>query len=677
MAALSCWALLNLVEKSLVNYEWRRFLALFLHVFIVVIPTGWLVFAARYAGRDGWLTHPMWAVLCIEPVLTLVLVATNGFHGLIHAATEMRDDGPFAVMAITHGRFFYVAAAYSYLLFLAGAAFLVSAVGREPGRSAGRIAVVLAAMLVPVLGNVAYVFHLQPRRLTDLTPVYFAFPGLAAAWLLFRIRVFDIRPIARDFVLDCLDDAVFVLDGRLRVLDANLAARSLVKHPARLRNQLLGAALPELSAYLPVRAGPEGIAAEVCIRTGGIERAWDMQISPLIDGGVTIGSLVRLSDVTRRQTLQEELKQQAWRLTEADQRKDEFLAILGHELRNPLAPIVSALEILKNSSGSPSEEVRHTLERQVGQLSRLVDDLLDVSRIASGKIQVRTELVQLAQVIESAVETSRPLIDARKHRLTVSLPSEPVWLEADPVRLAQVFSNLLNNAAKYTDIGGRVWVTAERQSTRVVVHVSDTGIGMSREMLTRAFDLFAQDDRSLEHSQGGLGIGLTLVQKLVRLHGGSIEVHSDGPGKGSEFVLSLPVLATPPFSAVDVRREAKTHSARRILVVDDNVDAAEALASFLTMFGHQTFTAYNGIDAVTSATTHRPDAVLLDINMPGMGGYELARRLRQQPGFDDVLLVAMTGYGQDEDRRRSHEAGIDHHFLKPVDVDALQAVLAK
>jgi signal transduction histidine kinase len=679
MVALAAWALVNLVEKSLCNLVWRRAVSLSVYLFIVVVPGAWLVFAARFARRDRWLTRRTLALLCVEPAVILALALTNAYHGLIHAATAVSTDGPYIVVTITHGLFFYVNAAYNYVLFALGAVLLVAAVARQPGRSWGRVAVVLGAMLVPVLGNIAYVFHLQPRRLTDLTPIYFTAPGLAAAWMLFRFRVFAVFPIARDFILDCLDDPVFVLDTRSRILDANPAARALLGDPGRIRKRPLGLVLPELARYVTPQAGAGARATEVRLGQPGKERWWDLAVLPLVDDGVTIGRLVRLTDVTERCRLQEELRQQARQLREADQRKDHFLAVLGHELRNPLAPILATLQILKrsNPSAAPFGPAHETLQRQVQQLVRLVDDLLDVSRITTGKIQLRTEPVELAGAVATALETSRPLLESRKHDFMLALPPEPVWLEADPTRLAQVFSNLLNNAAKYTEPGGQVWLTAQRQAGVVVVRVKDTGIGMSREMLARAFDPFAQDDRSLDSAQGGLGIGLTLVRALVGLHGGSVQVFSKGPGKGSEFVIHLPALAGPPPARQATRPAPRAVPARRILVVDDNVDGAEALAKLLGLSGHQTFTAYDGREALAAARLHRPDAVLLDIAMPGMDGYELARRLRQEAGLADVLLVALTGFGQDEDRRRSREANIDHHLVKPVDPDVLQRLLAR
>ncbi len=801
MAALSGWALVNLVEKSLVQHDLRRTVSAFVYVFIVTVPGAWLVFAARFSRQDRWLPPRVVPLLFIEPLLILVLAFTGRYHGLLYSATEMKTEGAFVVMAITHGPFFYVNAAYTYLLFTTGAVLLVLRVARQPDRNVGRFALVLGAMLVPLLGNIAYVCHLQPHRLTDLTPVYFAVPGLASAWLLFRVRIFDVLPIARDFVLDSLDDAIFVLDTHFRVLDANLAARALFPEPQPLQRRRLADTLPELGRYLPAQASSISSANEIQLSTKGTERFWDMHLSPLIDHGATIGVLVRLTDITERKRaeearsqlaaivessedaiigqtldgiivswnpgaerlygytaaevlgrpfdlllppespnrlplimkrlgqgermelsdvrhrgkdgrlvdvslclspikdaagavtgasaicrditerkyLEEQLQQQAEQLTQADRRKDEFLAMLAHELRNPLAPLRNALEMMKLSgaAGPQLEPTRQMMERQVQQLVRLVDDLLDVSRITHGKIQLHKEPVELATVVAQALETSRTLLDARKQQLTVSLPSEPLWLDADLTRLAQVMGNLLNNAAKYTEEGGQIWLTAQRERNEVVIRVKDTGIGMTREMLKVAFDLFAQADRSLDRSQGGLGIGLTLVRRLVQLHGGSVQALSDGPGRGSEFVVRLPLLVQtrPPLQAPEAPTGPRP--SRRILVVDDNVDAAESLALILRMAGHEVRTAYRGPTALEAARTFQPEVVLLDIGMPGMDGYDLARRLRQERGLQKVLLVALTGYGQEEDRRLSWSASIDFHLVKPVEHEALQSLLAR
>jgi two-component system CheB/CheR fusion protein len=332
---------------------------------------------------------------------------------------------------------------------------------------------------------------------------------------------------------------------------------------------------------------------------------------------------------------------------------------------------------MSGATGPLLETARQMMERQVHQLVRLVDDLLDVSRITRGKIQLRKEPVELETVVSHALETCRSLLDARRQELTVSLPPEPLWLEADRARLTQVLANLLNNAAKFTEEGGHVWLTAERRDNEVVLRVRDTGMGMTQEMLTSAFDLFAQADHSLERSQGGLGIGLTLVRNLVQMHGGSVQAFSDGPGKGSEFVIRLPALRTArPVVQAAAGGEGPTPS-RRILLVDDNVDATESLAVILRTSGHEVRTAYRAPAALEAARAFRPEVVLLDIGMPGMDGYEMARRLRQERGLENVLLVALTGYGQEEDRRRSREAAIDHHLVKPVDPEELRALLTR
>jgi PAS domain S-box-containing protein len=369
-------------------------------------------------------------------------------------------------------------------------------------------------------------------------------------------------------------------------------------------------------------------------------------------------------------------------LKESDRRKDEFLAILAHELRNPLAPIRNAVQIYR-AKGLPVPELQwatEVIDRQVHQMTRLVDDLLDVSRITKGKIELRKERVELAVVVNSAVEASRPLIEKWGHELTVTIPPQPIQLEADPIRMVQVLSNLLNNAAKYMDQGGRIWVIAERQSDHVLIRVKDTGIGIPTETLPRIFDMFTQVDHSLKRSEGGLGIGLTLVQRLVEMHGGTVEARSDGPGKGSEFVVRLAVAVEvkgqgPQGAACD-REKGAASARRRILVVDDNRDAADSLGMLLLMMGNEVYTAHDGLEAVGAAAAFQPDVVLLDLGLPKLNGYEAARRIREQDGGTDIVLVAVTGLGQEEDRRRSKEAGFDHHMTKPVEFAALQKLLA-
>ncbi len=365
---------------------------------------------------------------------------------------------------------------------------------------------------------------------------------------------------------------------------------------------------------------------------------------------------------------------------ELSHQKDAFLAILAHELRNPLAPLSNSLEVLRLTEVDPEllAQTRGVMERQVRQMVRLVDDLMDVSRITRGKIELRPERIELAAVIESAVETARPLIAASGHELTVALPPDPVFLDADPSRLAQVFSNLLNNAAKYTEPAGHIRLTAERRESEVVVEVQDTGIGISRHMLPRIFDIFTQGDRSLERAQGGLGIGLSIVRGVVELHGGSVAAHSDGPGRGSKLTVRLPVLAPAhEIRTAEGDREPPAAPARyRILVADDNEDSVESLALLLTLRGSEVRTARDGWEAVAAAAAFGPDIVLLDIGMPRLNGYEAARRIRKQGRGERMVLIALTGWGQKEDRQRSTAAGFDFHLVKPVDFAALEQLLA-
>jgi len=365
-------------------------------------------------------------------------------------------------------------------------------------------------------------------------------------------------------------------------------------------------------------------------------------------------------------------------LKEADRRKDEFLATLAHELRTPLAPIHNALEILRLSDREGSvRNVYEMMGRQVNHMVRLVDDLMEVSRITRGKLDLRKERVELAAVVGSAVETTRPLIDGAGHLLTVDLGGEPLELDADPVRLAQVFANLLNNAAKYTGNGGQITLRAERRDSHVVVSVRDNGAGIRSEVLPNVFEPFVQGERSYTRSQGGLGIGLTLARSIVVLHGGTIEARSAGLGQGSEFIVRLPLLQpVAQAPAVESRRPATRIAGQRILVVDDNVDAAESLGALLRCLGAEVFTVHDGPAALEALRTEEPCAAVLDIGMPGMDGYEVARRVRAGPRGEDIQLIALTGWGNDEDRRRSREAGIDHHLVKPVDLNVLESLLA-
>jgi PAS domain S-box-containing protein len=386
-------------------------------------------------------------------------------------------------------------------------------------------------------------------------------------------------------------------------------------------------------------------------------------------------------DITERRGLEEELRRRAEELVAADRRKDQFLAMLAHELRNPLAPIRNSVELMRQAENfDPSFQAsREMVERQVKHLARLVDDLLDVSRITHGNIRLRKEGVDLGTILHRAVEANRSLIDARNHRLELRLPAEPVRLEADPTRLEQIFSNLLNNAAKYTMPGGQIWLTAALEEGEAVVRVRDTGIGVPPDVLGRVFEPFVQSDGSLARSEGGLGIGLTLARSLVEMHGGTVEAHSAGLGQGSEFVVRLPARAAIPSElpgAVPEPQPAAPARGVRVLVVEDNVDAAESLAALLRLWNHDVQVVHDGLEALEAAREQRPEVVLLDIGLPGLDGYQVAQRLREDVGLDHALLVAMTGYGQPEDRRRSREAGIHHHFVKPVEPEVLRNLLA-
>jgi PAS domain S-box-containing protein len=393
-----------------------------------------------------------------------------------------------------------------------------------------------------------------------------------------------------------------------------------------------------------------------------------------------------IRDITERSRLQRQTQEQATALADMDRRKDEFLAMLGHELRNPLAPIVNAALLLRlhinrdrlNGIENPVlAQSASIIERQAGQLALLVDELLEVSRITTGRIQLHREPIAFGAVVEHAVSTVRSLIEQRKHEVTLSLPTEAIWLNADAARLEQVLVNLLANAAKYTDNSGHIWVTLQKEETVAVLRVKDTGVGIAPEILPRIFDLFTQTKQSLDRSQGGLGIGLALVQRLVELHGGMVEATST-VGQGSEFVVRLPVVLPPERQSVPPPAEEaeQPRPSLRVLVVDDNVDTVTTLAMLVRESGYDVRTAYDGSTVLEAALDYRPNVVLLDIGLPGMNGYEVAKQIRQQPALKNLVLVAMTGYGQESDRKSSHDAGFDHHLVKPADFPKVLKILA-
>ena len=385
-----------------------------------------------------------------------------------------------------------------------------------------------------------------------------------------------------------------------------------------------------------------------------------------------------LVSATRQHELTELAELLSTKLQAAVRARDHFLAILSHELRNPLAAFSSGLQLLKLTAGDHvvAEHCREMMERQLKQIVRLVDDLLDVSRIRTGKLELHKERVELASVVRDAVEASRALIDGRGHELTVELPPCPVLLYADPTRLAQVFLNLLNNAAKYSELCRTIRLTARVDGSEVEVSIRDHGIGIPADKLPHIFDAFVQVDTSWQRTQGGMGIGLSLVKEFVELHGGRVEVRSEGLGQGSEFLVRLPLAAEAAAEPI-VAAESPRGPGRRILVVDDNSDAAEALAMMLRIMGHETRTANDGEAAVTAAAEFQPALILMDLGMPKMDGYEAARRIRAQMSKAELFIVALTGWGAEVDRQRTHEAGFHQHLVKPVNLDALTKLLAE
>jgi PAS domain S-box-containing protein len=410
------------------------------------------------------------------------------------------------------------------------------------------------------------------------------------------------------------------------------------------------------------------------ISKDGRERSIEDSAAPI--KGVTgeiAGAVMVFHDVTERRRAESSLK-------DADRRKDEFLATLAHELRNPLAPICNGLKILELAGDdvAMAENARSMMDQALNQMMRLVEDLLDASRITTGKLQLRKERLELAAVVQSAVDTSRSLIDERGHNLTVTLPAEAIWLDGDPTRLAQVFANLLNNAAKYSETSGQIALTAEWEGDEVTVRVTDTGIGIPADDLPRIFEIFAQVDTTLERSQGGLGIGLSLAKGLVEMHGGKIEAHSKGIGMGSEFAVHLPISVTELALAAQSESPKLSTSAKcRILIVDDNLLGSKSTATVLRAMGHELAVARDGIEGMECAQTFEPDVILLDIGLPRLNGLEVARRIRQKTWGKSVVLIAITGYGQEEDRRRSLEAGFDHHMVKPINFTELTNKLSE
>jgi PAS domain S-box-containing protein len=496
-------------------------------------------------------------------------------------------------------------------------------------------------------------------------------------------------------IVESSDDAIIGKDLNGTITAWNRGAQEIFGYTAaEITGQSIMRLIPperqaeEAEILARVRKGEKVVHFETVRRAkNGALLDVSLTVSPVLGAdGRIIGASKIARDITERKRTDAALK-------DADRRKDEFLATLAHELRNPLAPIRNALQVMWFAGDRKVMEEAHSMvERQLAQMVRLVDDLLDVNRISRGTLQLRREPVELAGIVQNAVETARPLIEAGRHQLTVDLPLEPVRLSADSLRLTQVLLNLLNNASKYTPRGGHIWLTArivdanahanERSQAggEVVITLRDDGIGIPTDMLERVFTMFAQIDNALDRAQGGLGVGLSLVKQLVELHGGSVTARSAGPGQGSEFELRLPLLGNDaPAAAGPAAAPAATSPAapRRILVIDDNQDSADSSALVLELMGHETTAAYSGEQGLEVAARFHPEVMLLDIGLPGISGYEVAKRVRDADWGREVILIAVTGWGQEDDRRKSAEAGFNHHLVKPIDTVELVALLDK
>jgi len=483
------------------------------------------------------------------------------------------------------------------------------------------------------------------------------------------------------------DIAVVLIDVHMPDLDGFELAQMIHQHPRHQRAALIFVSAVHMTDIDRLRGYEVGGVDYVSVPI--VPEILRARVSVFADLYRKTQQLEQLNEELERRVSErtsaleastERLRESEDALRETDRRKDEFLAMLAHELRNPLAPIRNSVEYLRmRAEEDPSVRWSHdVIDRQIDHLTRLVDDLLDVSRITRGRLEIRRERSDLGEILRGAVDTIQASIQERGQTLHVSLTQETVWVNADVVRMTQIFLNLLDNASKFTPEGGTIWLRSERAGEDAVVRLKDTGAGITNEELPQLFQMFYQIRRSSTGSQGGLGIGLALVRRLVELHGGSVEASSEGHEQGAEFVVRLPALAgmAPAESNGTPHAEVATPAARRVLVVDDNVDSAESLAMLLRLGGHEIETAYDGFQAVAAAERFLPDLILLDIGLPGMDGYEVATRIRESSAGRELVLIAVTGWGQEEDRRRSREAGFDAHLTKPVDMAALVRLIA-
>jgi signal transduction histidine kinase len=662
MTAIAGWTLVNLVEKSLVAYELRRAVSTFVYVFIVTVPGAWFAFALRFSRQERWLPRWSFSLLLVEPVLELLLVFTDHWHGLFRSSTEMSTSGPYAIMVIRHGLFFWVNAAYTYLLFGLGAVFLLVGLTRRPEGTAGRLVVLLVGMLVPVLGNAAYVCGLQPEGLTDLTPVYFAFSGLAAAWLLFRVRIFDVLPIARDRVLDCLSDAVLVLDTRMRILDANPAARALLPNPC-VRGRPLVEVFPELAQLAATLAGSADLHTEMQSLRGGKTIFWDVHVQPILDLDDKIGVLIRLTDVTERKRA--EAEQRAFEEKLRHTQKRESLGVMAggiaHDFNNLLTVIIGNAELARGQvgPGSPAAPFLRDAVKAADWAAALTRQMLTYAgkaRFFSARVSLTTLIGGIGDLLRSAV--------SRQANLEFDLLGDLPPLLGDPAQLRQLVMNLVTNASealagqagsicvrtrlaevKAEDLATAAFNAGVTPGPHLLLEVADTGSGMDGATLARIFEPF------FTTKAVGRGLGLPVVLGIVRAHGGAIFVHSE-VGAGTQIRVVLPPAGPPPD--VSPPRPTVLDAGQRprftgtILVVDDEDHVRRVAEQYLRQDGFRVLTAADGADGLRTYQQNAGEieVVLLDMTMPVLSGAAVYRRLRELNPHLAIILTS--GYDEEE-----------------------------
>ena len=706
LSALAWWALTAAAGRASSTLETKLLWAQLEYLGVEAVPLLWFVFTLRFTGRDRWLTPARLTLLAAVPAIVVGLAWTNAWHGLLWRSTVIVDVGGHPMLRVAYGPAGWLNVILAYGLMLSGVINVVAAFWNTPGFYTPQVAVLLLSAVAPWVANALYMANVE---VADLTPIAFTVTALGATWALARLHLLDLIPVARALIIDNLRDAVFVIDTGGRIIDANRAGCGLIGLNGSCIGERLTAVLPELEAA--------STANELRRGEGATARIYEVTDTPLALGSHRhAGRLLVVRDATERrraeerlraahselearvrertvelaqanaalrtendarQRLEIELRERLEELRREDTQKNAFLATLAHELRNPLAPISNAVHILRAVAGDASRRDRSLaiVERQVRQMTRLVDDMLDLSRITRNRLELRKEWVDLRAVLHLAEETTQPIIEQQRHRYRADVAAEPLLVYADPTRLAQVFSNLIHNAAKFTDPGGSIDVRMSADGAAFVVGVSDSGIGISSSQLGGVFDMFAQLEPAPGRIRGGLGIGLTLAKRLVEMHGGSLAVRSEGPGRGSEFTVRLPRAAAVEVTARDDTTAHCSDLSCRIEVVDDNHDSADSLSMALAAMGAEVRTAYDGVEAIAVAEEFRPDMIVMDIGMPRMDGCEAARRIRRLESGRQVLLVALTGWNQAEDRQRTAEAGFDHHFVKPFDPALLGTLL--